>query len=179
MSLYIDKTVLAALCSKNPTNQRCLQIANSPDHIILLFSPQGQYHSNFDEKQRKWQRFPTSSNDELIICYIFVVKYVLVGRVYTISLFFIGLSRGVLKSLCTNKFFFWFDTILKPSSNSSLFKLIISDQTLIKLKRFLPIYVHFNGQTFSSVFEVFFYFKFFLVKNAKIDFLKEKNGFGE
>ena len=30
-------------------------------------------------------------------------------------------------------------TILKPSSNWSLFKLIISDQRLIKLKLFLPI----------------------------------------
>ena len=41
----------------------------------------------------------------------------------------------------------------------------------------LPINVHFNGQAFSSVFEQFsFTSKFFLVKNAKIDFFK-KTGF--
>ena len=58
--------------------------------------------------------------------------------------------------------------ILKPSSNWSLFKLIISDQTLIKLKRFLSIYVHFNGQTFNSVFEQFSFFsKFFGLKMQK------------
>ena len=35
--------------------------------------------------------------------------------------------------------------------------------------------MHFNGQTFSSVFEQFsFTSKFFWVKNAKIDFFKEK-----
>ena len=46
--------------------------------------------------------------------------------------------------------------ILKPSSNWSLFKLIISDKTLIKLKMMLfLIYVYFNGQTLSSVFEQF------------------------
>ena len=47
--------------------------------------------------------------------------------------------------------------VLKPTANRSLFKLIISDQTLIKLKLlfFLPIYVHFNGQTFRGVFEQF------------------------
>ena len=37
--------------------------------------------------------------------------------------------------------------------------------------------MHFNGQTFSSVFERFsFTSNFFWVKNVKIDFLK-KNGF--
>ena len=37
------------------------------------------------------------------------------------------------------------------------------------------LYVNFNGQTFSSVFEQFsFTLKFFLVENAKIDFFKEK-----
>ena len=51
--------------------------------------------------------------------------------------------------------------ILKPSSNRSLYKLVIFDQTLLKLRLFLPIYVHLNGQTFSSVFEQFFYFIFF------------------
>ena len=57
------------------------------------------------------------------------------------------------------------ENILKPSSNWSLFKPIISDQTLIKLKYFLPIHVHFNGQTFSSVFEQFsFTSKFFWLK---------------
>ena len=57
--------------------------------------------------------------------------------------------------------YFYFEKV-KPSSNWSLFKHIISDQTLIKLKLFLPIYVHFNGQTFSSDFEQFsFTSKFF------------------
>ena len=37
------------------------------------------------------------------------------------------------------------------------------------------MYVYFNGQTLSGVFvTVFFYFKVFGVKNAKIDFLKNK-----
>ena len=41
----------------------------------------------------------------------------------------------------------------------------------------MPIYVYFNGQTFSSVFEQFsFTSNFFLVKNAKIVFFR-KNGF--
>ena len=40
---------------------------------------------------------------------------------------------------------------------------------------FLPIYVHFDGQTFSGVYEqFFFYFKVFGIKNVKIDFFKEK-----
>ena len=65
--------------------------------------------------------------------------------------------------------------ILKPSSNWSLFKLIISDQTLIKLKLFLPIHVHFNGQMFSSVFEQFsFTSKFFGLKMQKSTFFKKK-----
>ena len=42
----------------------------------------------------------------------------------------------------------------------------------------MPIYVYFNGQTFSSVFEqFFFYFKVFLVINAKIIFFLGQNGF--
>ena len=45
--------------------------------------------------------------------------------------------------------------MLKPCSNRSFFKLIISDQMLIKLKLFFPVYGHFNGQTFSGVFENF------------------------
>ena len=60
--------------------------------------------------------------------------------------------------------------ILKPSYNRSLFKLIISVQTLIKLKIILPIYVHFNGQTFSGVLNSFLNLKIFGVKKAKIDF---------
>ena len=65
--------------------------------------------------------------------------------------------------------------ILKPSSNWSLFKLIISDETLIKSKSFLPIYVHFNGQTFSSVFEQFsFTSNFFGLKMQKSNFCKKK-----
>ena len=36
-------------------------------------------------------------------------------------------------------------------SNWSFFKLIFSDQALIILKRFLPIYVCFNRQIFSGV----------------------------
>ena len=37
------------------------------------------------------------------------------------------------------------------------------------------MYVHFNGQTFSSVFEQFSYTsKFFVVENAKIDFFRKK-----
>ena len=41
----------------------------------------------------------------------------------------------------------------------------------------MPIYVHFNGQTFSSVFEQFsFTSKFFGLKMQKSTFLK-KNGF--
>ena len=68
--------------------------------------------------------------------------------------------------------------ILKPSSNWSLFKLIISDQTLIKNSTdFLLIYVHFNGQKFSSVFEQFsFTSKFFGLK-CKNRFFLRKNGF--
>ena len=66
--------------------------------------------------------------------------------------------------------------ILKPSSNWSLFKPIISDQKLIKFKRFFAyIYVYFNGQTFSSVFEQFsFTSKFFGLKckNLRIVFIK-------
>ena len=38
----------------------------------------------------------------------------------------------------------------------------------------LPIYVHFNGQTFSSVLNSLFYFKVFGVKIKKIDFFKKK-----
>ena len=66
--------------------------------------------------------------------------------------------------------------ILKPSSNRSLFNLIIFDQMLIKLKCcFDYIYVHFNGQTFSSVFEQFsFTSKFFGLKMQKSTFLKKK-----
>ena len=52
--------------------------------------------------------------------------------------------------------------ILKPTANWSLFKLIISDQTPIKFKWFLPIYVHFNGQTFSSVLNSFLLLQCFL-----------------
>ena len=59
--------------------------------------------------------------------------------------------------------------ILKPSPNWSLFKLIISDQTLIRLKLFLPIYVHFNWQTVSSVFEQFFFTSKVFGLNCKID----------
>ena len=67
--------------------------------------------------------------------------------------------------------------ILKPSSNWSVFKLIISDQTLIKLKYFLPIYVHFNWQTLRSVFQQFsFTSKCFGLKMQKSTFCK-KNGF--
>ena len=65
--------------------------------------------------------------------------------------------------------------ILKPSSNWSLYKLIISDQTLIKLKWFFAYICAFNGQTLSCVFEQFsFTSKFFWVKIVKIDFFKEK-----
>ena len=66
-------------------------------------------------------------------------------------------------------------TILKPSSNWSLFKLIISDQTLIRLNNFMPIYVYFNGQTFSSVFEHFFLLQsFFWLKMQKSYFFRKK-----
>ena len=42
----------------------------------------------------------------------------------------------------------------------------------------MPIYVHFNGQTFRGVFEQFsFTSKFLGLKNAKIDFFKEKHCF--
>ena len=65
--------------------------------------------------------------------------------------------------------------ILKPSSNRSLFNLIISDKIEAIV---LPIYVYFNGQTFSSVFNSFLLLQsFFGVKNAKIDFFKEKKWF--
>ena len=37
--------------------------------------------------------------------------------------------------------------------------------------------MHFNGQTFSGVFEHYFYFKVIWVKNAKFDFFYKKNGF--
>ena len=66
-------------------------------------------------------------------------------------------------------------SILKPSSNWSLVKLIIFDQTLIKVSDFLPIYVHFNVQTFSSVFEQFsFTSKFFGLEMQKSTFFKDK-----
>ena len=45
--------------------------------------------------------------------------------------------------------------MLKPISNRSLFKLIISDQTLVKLKWFLRVYAHLNGQMFSGGLEQF------------------------
>ena len=65
--------------------------------------------------------------------------------------------------------------ILKPSSNWSLFKLIISDQTLIKLKWFFSYICAFEWANVSQCFwTVFFYFKVFWVKNAKIDFLRKK-----
>ena len=38
----------------------------------------------------------------------------------------------------------------------------------------LPIYVHFNGQTFSGVFEQFSYTSFFGLKMQKNDFFKIK-----
>ena len=45
---------------------------------------------------------------------------------------------------------------------------------LIKLKEILPKYVHFNGQTFSGVFEQFsFTAKFFGLKMQKKTFLKK------
>ena len=67
-------------------------------------------------------------------------------------------------------------SILKPSSNWTLFKVIISHQKLIKWKSFLPIKMHFNGQTFNSVFEQFsFTSKFFWLKMQKSAFFK-KNG---
>ena len=48
---------------------------------------------------------------------------------------------------------------LNKISNWSLFKLIISDQALIKLKIFLPIYMQFNGQKFSGLSgKVFFFY---------------------
>ena len=46
----------------------------------------------------------------------------------------------------------------KPSSNRSLFKLTISDQTLIRL----PKHVHLNGQTLSGVLEYFSFTPTFL-----------------
>ena len=62
---------------------------------------------------------------------------------------------------------------LKPISDQSLFKLIISDQTIINL--ILPIYVHFNGQTFSGFFEQFsFTSKCLRLKCKKSTFLKKK-----
>ena len=51
------------------------------------------------------------------------------------------------------------------------------DQTLIELKLFLPIYVYFDGQTLSSVFEKFsFTSKFFKLIMQQSTFLR-KNGF--
>ena len=46
----------------------------------------------------------------------------------------------------------------KPSSNPSRFKLIISDQKLIKLKLFfLSKHVHFKGQKLSVALEQFYF----------------------
>ena len=42
---------------------------------------------------------------------------------------------------------------LKPSSNRTQFKLVISDQALTKLIFSIPKYVRCNRQKFSSVFE--------------------------
>ena len=65
--------------------------------------------------------------------------------------------------------------MLKPNSNWSLFKLIISDQTLVKWKYFLPLYVKIIGQTLSSVFEQFsFTSKVFGFNMQKPTFFKEK-----
>ena len=69
---------------------------------------------------------------------------------------------------------FRFVYILKPISNRSLFKGIISDQMLIKLERILPIYVHLNGQTLSGVFEQFsFTSKFLGLIMQKSTFLRK------
>ena len=62
----------------------------------------------------------------------------------------------------------------KPSSNQSLFKLIISDQTPTKLKLF---FVHFNGKTLSSVFEKFSFTSKFSGLKCKNRLFKRKNGF--
>ena len=59
---------------------------------------------------------------------------------------------------------------LKPSFNRSLFKLTISDQTLIKLK----LYLHLNGQQFIVVLEQFSLLQSFGVKMQKSTFLREK-----
>ena len=67
--------------------------------------------------------------------------------------------------------------ILKQSSDQSRFKLIISYQTLIKLRWFFCLYnnVHFNGKRLAVFWNSFFSFKVVLAKNAKIDFfLKRK-----
>ena len=59
----------------------------------------------------------------------------------------------------------------------ALFKLIISDQALITLNEFLPIYVQFNGQKFRGLSEKSFNPQFW-VKMQKYAFLK-KNNFNE
>ena len=72
--------------------------------------------------------------------------------------------------MCSNGY-----NILKPSSNRSLFKLIISDQTLINCNEVSPIYVHLNGQTFRGVFEQFsFTSKFWGFKCKKKNDFKKK-----
>ena len=64
--------------------------------------------------------------------------------------------------MCSNGY-----NILKPSSNRSLFKLIISDQTLINCNEVLPIYVNLNGQTFRGVLNSFLLLQSFGGLNAK------------
>ena len=81
-------------------------------------------------------------------------------------------QRSTQNISCINKI-----SILKPSSNWSLFKLIISDKKLIKLKLFLPIYVHLNGQTLRVFLNSFLLLQKFGLKMQKSTFLKKKNGF--
>ena len=62
---------------------------------------------------------------------------------------------------------FYIRNIFKPISNQSLFKLIISGQTLINWNKILSIYAHFNGQTFSGAFEQFSFTAKFLGLKCK------------
>ena len=64
--------------------------------------------------------------------------------------------------------------LLKPSSNWSLFKVIISDQTLIKLNDVMPIYVYLMGKRLAVFLNKLLLQRFVGLKKQKSYFFRKK-----
>ena len=104
----------------------------------------------------------TSNINQVVIA---TLKGIYLSKALTFMIFFL------YKQKCCWSVFAFQKVTQRSSSNRSLFKLIISDKTLIKLKCFFALYVPFNGQTCSSVFEQFtFTAKFFGLQMQKSTF---------